>query len=235
MDLALDIFLQLKQPLRVEISPQQLPSIYADLMRQLKRRLNRVKLVYQSAVQNNDRLETALDLEQCVLQIRLSIELIAVGTLCAHNELEEFRSSKLFKSWNAENLLTQLSRLSDDAFPRPVTVTEIGPDGVADMFLHEHNHYRAQVIKLYSRCGDLLHTGTLKGILRDGGKLYDPEEIRNALNFIINWIDEHAILLPGGSRMLVSFLRYAPTNDVHCFLTDVSPDQLIDPRDFPQP
>ncbi len=201
----------------------------------MKRRLGAVRTGYNSAVSNTDRLQAAIELEHCFLQIRLLIELLAVETLCAHNEIEEFRTASLVKTWNAESLINRLKHMSDDAFPKPITVTDPGPDGVADLYLHEHDRHRTQVLKLYSRCGECLHTGALRSILRDDGRTYDSEEIRIALNFLVAWVDQHAILLPGGSRMLVSFLRYAPTNDVHCFLTDFSPDKVFDPRTFPTP
>lgn len=201
----------------------------------MKRRLGAVRTGYNSAVSNPDRQRAAIDLEHCFLQIRLSIEILAVATLCAHNEIEEFRTASLLKTWNAESLIKRLKHISDDAFPRPITVTEPGADGVADLFLHEHDRHRTQVLKLYSRCGECLHTGALRSILREGGRTYDPDEVRVALNFLIAWLDRHAILLPGGSRMLVSFLRYAPTNDVHCFITEFSADKVFDPRTFPTP
>ena len=218
----------------MELATEELPGIYADLMRQVKRRLDRVRDAYKSAVSNEDRPTSALDLEQCYLQLRLTVELVAVGTLLAHNELEEFRSTKLLKAWHAESLLKRLSKISDDAFPRPITVTEPGLDGVADLFLHAHERHREEAIKFYNRCGDCLHTGTLKSLLRDGGRFYDPEEVRIALNFFVSWLDQHAILLPGGKRMLVAFLKYRPSNDVHCFLTDFAPDRIFDPRDYPK-
>jgi len=215
------------------ISSSELPRFYTDLMRQLKRRIGAIKAALGRGAQDSGGQEAALELEFCFLQIRLSIELIALATLAAHNEIEGFRRKDLMKAWHADNLIKQLARLNDDAFPRAITVSVADEDGVADMYVHHHAADRERLLRIYAQCGDRLHSGSLRSILRDGGKFYQVSDVTDATNFIVSLMDQHVILLPDDKRMMVSLLRYAPTQDVHCFLTTIKRDGLIDPRIFP--
>jgi hypothetical protein len=202
-------------------------------MRQLRRRISAIKAALGRGVADSVGHEAALELEFCFLQIRLSIELIALAVLAAHNEIEGFRRKDLMKAWHAESLIKQLAKLSDDAFPRAITVSDTNSEGIADMFVHHHAADRERLLQIYAQCGDRLHSGNLRSLLRDGGKFYQVSDVTEATNFIINLMDQHVILLPDGKRMVVSLLRYAPTQDVHCFLTGIRRGGLVDPRVFP--
>lgn len=195
-------------------------------MRQLKRRIEGInRALIRAKAEPDDRFQ-ALEMEFCYLQIRMSIELIALATLVAHNEIEGFRRKDLMKAWHASNLISQLQNMSDDAFPRPIRTSD-PVDGVADLFIDQHEEQRAALLKIYHLCGDRLHSGQLRTILKEGGKAYPVSEVREWSGFIVSLVNQHVILLPSGKRMMITFMRHKATDDVHCFFTDIQIGDVI--------
>lgn len=199
-------------------------------MRQLKRRIGGINAALDRAALDKSGLYAALELEFCYLQIRLSIELIALSTLIAHNEIEAFRTKDFMKAWHADDLLKRLAALNPEAFPTPVRLSPPGPDGIADMFITQLSGQQQKIVSIYGQCGDRLHTGSLRSVLKTRGRKYDANEVRDWCQFIVELLNAHVVMLPSGQRMMVTYLLYQPTNDVHCFLADLNMNQVIDPR-----
>lgn len=209
-----------------QIPTKSLPRLYADLMRQLKRRIEGINRALVRAKSEPDAKFQALEMEFCYLQIRMSIELIALATLAAHNEIEGFRRKDLMKAWHASNLISQLQEMSDDAFPRPIRTSD-PVDGVANLIIDQHEEQRASLLKIYHLCGERLHTGQLRTILTKGGKAYPVSEVREWTNAIVSLVNQHVILMPSGKRMMIAFMRHNATDDVHCFFTDIQPGDVV--------
>lgn len=212
-----------------QIPFEDLTTLYRDFMRQLKRRIGGISAALDRASMDATGLYAALELEFCYLQIRMSIELIALSTLIAHNEIEAFRTKDIMKAWHADDLLKRLSNLNPEAFPTPIRISPTGTDGVADMFITKLGDQQKKIVLIYGQCGDRLHTGSLRSVLKTGGRRYDANEVRKWSQFIVDLLNAHVVMLPSGRRMMVTYLLFQPTMDVHCFLTDVSMDKVIDP------
>ena len=150
----------------------------------------------------------------------MSIELIALATLVAHNEIEGFRRKVLMKEWHASNLISQLQNMSDDAFPRPIRTADTS-GGVTELIVDQHEEQRQSLIKIYHLCGDRLHSGQLRNILKRGRKVYPLGEVKEWADVIVALLNKHAIVLPGAKRMLIAFMRHESTDDAHCFFTDI--------------
>ena len=212
-----------------KIPIEALPALYGDFMRQLKRRMGGIDAALARAATDREGMDAALELEFCYLQLRMSIELIALSALIAHNEIEAFRTKDIMKAWHADDLLKRLSDLNPQAFPTPIVVNEPGPDGVADMFMMPVGDSQERLISIYGQCGARLHTGSLRSVLKTNGRMYRAQEVRDWRNFIVEMLNAHVVMLPSCERMMVTYLLFAPTMDVHCFLTDFQKDAVIHP------
>jgi hypothetical protein len=103
--------------------------------------------------------------EPCYLQFRFMCELIALGCLVAHGDIDATRANKFRKEYSADKILHHLEALHPDYFPFPSTITA-KPSGVSEIFLHkEGNFLKKNELIVYGKCGDHLHLGNLKKLL----------------------------------------------------------------------
>jgi len=116
-----------------------------------------------------------------------------------------------------------LSRLSDDAFPEPTTITNRRPDGEADLIIESKAHENRKALNdIYGWCGDRIHPGSLKSLLKAGGKRYDFGEIAKWKNFLVKLLNTHAVLMPDRKNVMVVFMRNDPDGDVNCKFLPIS-------------
>ncbi len=104
--------------------------------------------------------------ESCFLQLRMPCELIALGCLVAHGDIEATRTTKLQKAWQADDILNALERLHPDFFPTPVVKTAIGPGQ-----LHFANRTpdfltKQELLSLFQKCGRELHRGSVRSLMK---------------------------------------------------------------------
>jgi hypothetical protein len=153
--------------------------------------------------------------EYCFLQLRMLCELIALGCLVAHGDIT--KSKNFQKAWEADKIIKQLEKLHANFYPRPINPTVVPPsrdfpggititDSTADWLKKE------ELIKLYARCGSILHKGRLRNLLTIK---MNPEE--NAYQEPIMWgqkilnlLHAHMISRVGNHFHILASLRLIP-------------------------
>lgn len=151
--------------------------VYGKLMSEAKARLDQIRrrLHWSSAMPG------ALVRELCYLQLRMLCETIALSCLVAHGDILDTRSTKFSKQYRADVLIKELQKLHCNFFPMPVKRFD-NPDGsIVLSKIEEGPLDRDLLVKLYHRCGALLHRGTYKTI----DNFYRPFE--EDLAEIENW------------------------------------------------
>lgn len=102
--------------------------------------------------------------EYCYLQYRRICELLALGCLQLHGDLAEAKSRSATKEWNAERIMALLHRKHPHAFPQCVIATKV-PSGWTYVANSKPNAMTlAEFKSLYSKCGEVLHRGTIRSI-----------------------------------------------------------------------
>lgn len=105
----------------VEIPKDNIHSLYASLMAEVKARLSSVERQLSILPKFEDnRAQQGFLLEFCYMQLRRVTELVALAVLAAHNPLPEFREKSFVKEWNPDALFKRLAGLNPEAFPQPV-------------------------------------------------------------------------------------------------------------------
>jgi hypothetical protein len=131
--------------------------------------------------------------EFCFLQLRMLCELIALGCLTAHGDLQIGKD--LRKAWQADRIIRLLEELHPDFYPRAATRTERGIELSEDIFPKE------ELVKLYGKCGDVLHRGTFQTLwLRKSGDA-EIEEIRTWKQKIEALLSDHGIFMADGNTV----------------------------------
>lgn len=89
-------------------------SLYASIMEEVKFRITASEGLNIGKVN----IHVALIHEMSFLQIRMICELIALGCLIAHGDIEE--TTSLRKEWSADRIIDKLSILHADFYPVPI-------------------------------------------------------------------------------------------------------------------
>lgn len=137
--------------------------------------------------------------ELCFLQFRMICELIALGCLAVHGDVPGALSARMREAHQADFILNALEKLHPRFFPEPgIVVTN--PDG-GEYFLPVENALpKAELIKLYWRCGEVLHRGSFKRI--EAPRTIDMNEIEPICQKIADLLKFHRIALVGTSDEL---------------------------------
>lgn len=135
---------------------------YANIMQEVKTRIAAIDPV----ILGNTKLPDLLATEFAYLQIRFICELVALGCLVAHGDIEEAQGPKLQKAYNADMILKMLGDLHADFYPIPITLkpgTTIEQQDYTDV--KDGYLTKAELQVLYGECGNKLHRGSLKNLL----------------------------------------------------------------------
>jgi hypothetical protein len=139
---------------------------YSGLMEEAKYRL----LAMDTALGGRTGLPDGAIREYCFLQLRMLCELIALGCLTAHGDLG---TGKLKEVYEADKIIRRLQRLHSEFYPFAATLDldqyQVRPKlgGLT----------KEELVKLYWRCGDVLHRGSFKALPSRKYSDADIEEI----------------------------------------------------------
>lgn len=133
--------------------------IYARLMEEIKRRQFVIKRVLNQTIS----IPQMAAFEFCYLQLRKICEVFALGCLAAHGDIPAVRS-KLQSTYNADQIMKQLTRIHSRFYPVPskqtvdqVTQRPIEVTPITAGFLTKD-----ELLTLYGQCGNYLHRGTIR-------------------------------------------------------------------------
>lgn len=192
-------------------TPKQLEAanLYAGLLEEVKARIAAI----DAGTSGSLALPAPIVREHCFLQLRMSCEIIALGCLIAHGDITETQSRKLRKEWAADKIMDELEKLHPDFYPRPVT--QIPREGGWHFDpVKEHPLPKADLLKLYYRCGSVLHRGSVKKIISERMPLViNYPEITAVAQRVHDLLRLHLLLMRDGKHVFVAMLRNADDNN----------------------
>jgi hypothetical protein len=136
---------------------------YGALMGEVKFRLRWIDF----ALQGRTELPPPLVREYSFLQLRMICELIALGCLVIHGDIEQTKTKK-FKTHAADEILDNLELLTPDFYPRPFYVDPQSQPGTKALLFPPESTYltKPQLLNLYrKKCGTALHKGKLSRLI----------------------------------------------------------------------
>jgi len=170
--------------------------LYGAIMEEAKVRLSSLGSAMAGAVG----IPKALAREFCFLQLRMLCELIALGCLAAHGDIQG--TTGLRKKYAADDIIKRLECLHPDFYPSPVRL-----DGGASKTrfatpIESGFLTKDELLSLYRRCGAALHRGTLRKLLSE--QVPSRADFRDIVvweNLIVVLLTVHFIQLHDGERM----------------------------------
>jgi hypothetical protein len=165
--------------------------IYARLMEEMKRRHS----VIAQVLNHTTPMPQMAAFEFCYLQLRKICEVFALGCLAAHGDIPEVRSKLLQKTYNADQIMKQLTRIHSRFYPVPskqtldqVTQKPIEVTPITTGFLTKD-----ELLTLYGECGNYLHRGTIRQLLGKWEPTLDFEKIGVWISKIVTLLSHHQI------------------------------------------
>jgi hypothetical protein len=192
-------------------SDEAAKTLYQSIMEEVKIRAYSIN----TATNIPNELPLPLVREYCFLQLRMICELVALGCLVAHGDISK---TKYFqKAYKADDILKRLEELHPDFFPYPVKpiITPASPGFAGSVHLEDvHTDYlkKEELIRLYGKCGDVLHKGNLRRLLSP--KTVSAErpyaEITEWGQKMLDLLSGHRISRIGRRFHLLAFLQVDP-------------------------
>lgn len=145
--------------------------------------------------------------EFCFLQLRMLCELIALGCLVAHGDIEETKLPALQQSYNAGDIVKRLEKLHANFYPSPRKLV-FNPGHVHLEDYDREFLTKDELLTLYGRCGDVLHRGSLRRLLDP--KNQSPTDFLDIQHWgqkVLNLLSVHIISRIGGNFHLVVALE----------------------------
>ena len=178
----------------------------------------------EAAISGRTGLPAPLVREYSYLQLRMLCELIALGCLTAHGEIKATQAAKLQKEYAADRIIKRLEDLHPNFYPHAIRATvrqgHVHLDRLESGFLT-----KAELIKLYTKCGEQLHRGSLKNLLASTRQTQPPNfaDIADWTNKIIALLNEHHIASVDNLSHFICVLKHTQSNDHAAVAIALSP------------
>src|SRR5271166_221952 len=174
---------------------------YAAILQEINMRVDAIN----HCALGGSRLLPPFVVEFCYIQIRMICELVALGCLVAHGDLEQSRA--LRKVWSADEIMKQLENLHPQFYPYAIVQTKTR----AGFHIHRHDPQplpKADFLRLYGKLGDMLHRGSLKKLMKPNipHQTQFPE-VMTKVQRLVDMLSNHAIVMRSGKVMLLAMLK----------------------------
>ena len=133
----------------------------------------------------------ATQIETMVLQVRMIIELITLGSLAANKPVFEENLQKFKKLYRPKDILRDIERLNPKFYPEPIVHIQATDDSQKGKFVHLKSGFMNpdELIEVHGRCGDMLHAKN------PYGKGIDYSDYNHYEGIVINWVKRIKTLL----------------------------------------
>ena len=195
---------------------------YLKLMHEI---VVRLELVAQACTGNLN-LTPPYAFEYCYLQYRRICELLALGCLQLHGDIEATQTTSATKEWNAKKIMSLLHRNHPHAFPQCATQTKVGEIWSINANSKPNAMTFADFKTLYNTCGQVLHRGTIRSI--ESEKPLDKSDYDRLMLWshkIVDLLNQHIIGRSSGKELYFTSLKTesgGPACSVFCYFSDGS-------------
>ena len=200
---------------------------YASFMEEIKTRLDAVHPIVRTLGKDGGTPTDFLQAEFCLLQVRFVCELIALASLVAHHPLGVPKD--LLKLWNAERIFRDLEEVNEHCFPKHATINR--SDNGVHVKVTRDIMDRADLQKIYSQCGEMLHRGMIKHVISGKDRIYDLQKIDVWMSQIGRLLSTHAIMMLDTGVVLIVNMTGGANNSVHVALAKGGPAILEQPAE----
>ena len=160
------------------------------------------------------------DIEFCYLQIRIVLELIALSSISPNRKLYEKKREQFRNDWNAKLIFSDMRRLNKDFYPVPLVAEKSEHARVKFHFTKLRSGFltKKQFLKLYDKCGSVLHAKSPFKKPPDYVGVY--EYIENRIGLIEALLAQHSIKIPSSEAIWFMLMESGPAKQVQLVATE---------------
>jgi hypothetical protein len=146
--------------------------------------------------------------ETCYLQLRMICELIALGCLAAHGDIEAARTKRITKAPQADWIMKALLQLHTRFYPKP-SKQVLNKDGRPMEVVNIEGEFlgRENLLDLYNECGGFLHRGSLKHVLAEKRPKPDFARIKKWADGTWALLNHHQIQLIDPELQIIGLMK----------------------------
>jgi hypothetical protein len=185
------------------LTQQEMKKLYIDLMYEIRTRIDTIK----PCINKETGLDRPIEWEVCFLQLRKICELISLGCLVAHGDIERVHAKDLSKAWNPSTIITEMQKLHSQFFPMATQET-MGENGIRGFTPAPAGHLTKDgLLDIYGKAGDALHSGNLRSLVKRRVIKLNFDEISAWTEQIITLLRLHLIMHKGGKTGFICVLK----------------------------
>lgn len=188
-------------------------TLYSRLLHEARTRLDLLETVLNDGMTLREKPPAQWVVrELCLLQLRMLCEVIALGCLVAHGDIDGTHSKRLRKEYAADAIVSEMVKLHSMFFPVPVVQQSGIPSGGVRRFIADrgvNSLTREELCTLYAECGDGLHKGNIKKIAEPMNPNPDNSDLVVWTKKIHGLLDIHWIYLIDRDSHMIGWLRRA--------------------------
>jgi hypothetical protein len=179
---------------------QKTLELYHHLMIEVKARLLSI-----NTLTNDQRgIPSPLVYEYGVLQIRMLCEIIGLACLVAHGDLVVRSKAGLKKAYAPNEIFIELEKLHDDFYPVPMKPMKTQQGWHMDHYVGASFFLKSDVANVWARCGDVLHRGSLKKLLKPTNPIQNTFlDLQDWGQRIANLLNNHRIITLDRTQVIV--------------------------------
>ena len=170
----------------------ELQKLYLRNMQLIKWRLRAISDIREGKTKTTFRITNT---EFCVLQIRKTLELIALSALVSDVDIYHKKLGNIDRMWNARLILQDIERIHPNFYPEPIYVD---PKNRFQWQPRKEPYLtKAEFIAAYNRCGKFLHEDSPFMTNKEIDSAYDQiwDDIYHWGQLIINLLQTHLVHL----------------------------------------
>jgi hypothetical protein len=182
-------------------------TIYANILGEINLRVDAIN----HCVTGFSGLAPPFVKDMCYIQIRMICELVALGCLVAHGDIKQTASETIQRAWSADKIMSTLEGLHPHFYPQPVTQTKTATGW--HLQRKPSPLSKSELLKLYHKCGDMLHRGSLRKLLK--GQFphqVNFPEITAPLQKLIDLLSQHVLVMQSGEQVFIAMLKNVDQN-----------------------
>jgi len=189
--------------------------LYCNLMDEVKKRTAVVQGFLDGQI---NALYTAATIESAALQLRKILELIALGSLVAHEEEYTMSYQNFASHWHAARILRDIGKINPDFYPKPVMEVPSKRPGIKNELVDIKDGFltKEDFISTYSALGDILHAKNPFASQTDYGRFRSL--IEETIGKIILLLNSHQIQLYKSPDFLFVHMKEDRDNKVHAYI-----------------
>ncbi len=185
---------------------------YANIMKEIKLRINNLNENISNS--RND----IIGIEARYLQIRKVLELISLASLVANEDEFKKQRAKYDKMYNARLILQDIKRINPNYYPQPIR--EYRNEG-KNMWVNRKEGFltEKEFIKLYEKCGKLMHAHNPFSAPIDYVKY--QVDLPKWIGKIMVLLNSHTIQLIDSNDVFLIHMKEAGDDEIHYYVFKV--------------